>query len=100
MTEEEILRELRSCFDSEGRLRLYPTKRRKKLLVQRYLAGKVEPGRRYTEREMNELLNRWHTFGDHCLLRRELYDSGFLDRERDGSVYWLASESVWPAISG
>ena len=31
--------------------------------------------RRYTEREVNEVLKAWHLFGDHCTLRRELVDT-------------------------
>ena len=44
--------------------------------------------RSYTEKEVNALLDERHTFGDFFLLRRELCDSGLLQRERDGSRYW------------
>jgi hypothetical protein len=54
-----------------------------------YLAARFEPGRDYRERDVNELLLRWHTFGDWALLRRLLFDWRFLDRERDGSRYWV-----------
>jgi len=56
-----------------------------------HLATKFEPGAEYSEREVNDVLLRWHTFRDWAMLRRELYDCGYLDRERDGSRYRLAS---------
>lgn len=31
----------------------------------------------------------WHIFGDSALLRRSLYDQGFVDRTADGSEYSL-----------
>jgi len=43
--------------------------------------------RRYTEREVNEILNAWHLFGDHCTLRRELVTMRLLERKSDGSEY-------------
>lgn len=80
---------LAGFLDADGRVVAYPTKRSKKVLVLQYLADKFEPGVRYTEKEVNALLGCWHTFGDYCLLRRELYDAFLLEREQDGSCYWL-----------
>ena len=53
------------------------------------LARLFEPDRGYTETEVNMTLMDGHTFGDWALLRRVLCDWGFLDRERDGSHYWV-----------
>ena len=54
----------------------------------RILLGEVsqlfEPGIRYPEREVNDLLGA--LFGDYAALRRYLVDEGFLDRA--GGVYW------------
>ena len=46
-----------------------------------YLASKFEHGREYAEREVNQLLNQWHTYQDPATLRRDLYDARLLDRE-------------------
>lgn len=54
-----------------------------------FLAAKFEMGREYSEKEVNEILNQNHTFGDPALLRRELYMKKLLDRTPDGSRYWL-----------
>ena len=80
---------LERYFDREGRLRVYPAKRSKQMLVLAYLAAKFELGRRYSEPEMNAILASHHTFADWALLRRELFDAGYFDRTDDGRVYWL-----------
>jgi hypothetical protein len=77
-----------------------PTARAKRLLVLDHLAALFEPGRRYTEAEVNQALQAWH--GDFASLRRYLVDEGFLERAhaRDPSgtrsrmVYWRAGGSV------
>ena len=87
---------LRGFLDAEGRVTQFPARRRKLLAVLQYLAGKFEPGRVYTEREVNGVLLAWHTFGDPATLRRELYDFHFLDRSADGRVYQLADPQPTP----
>ena len=84
---------LKNFLDGEGRLKAFPSKRKLKLCALDYLAGKLEPGQ-YTEREINDLLRRWHTFNDPETLRRELYENRYLDRKRDGSVYWVENTSA------
>ena len=85
--------QLTPFLDEEGHLTAFPSKRKKKLLALTYLAGKFEPERQYTEKEVNALLGQWHTFGDPATLRRKLYDNHFLDRKPDGSCYWLEFSS-------
>lgn len=80
---------VKAFLDQENRVSLFPTKKRKQLHVLGYLASKFQPGIRYTEREVNALLEQWHTFHDPCSLRRELYNHHFLNRLPDGSAYWL-----------
>ncbi len=84
---------LKNFLDGENRLKAFPSKRKLQLCAVRYLAEKFEPGRIYTEGEVNGVLSRWHTFRDPETLRRELYQNHFLDRKRDGSAYWLESAS-------
>jgi hypothetical protein len=54
------------------------------------LALDFEPGVRYPERDVNEVLRRYHE--DYAALRRYLVDEGFLSRER-GS-YWRSGGRV------
>jgi DNA-binding HxlR family transcriptional regulator len=72
------------------RLKHIPVKRGKLLAVLRWLAGHFEPGRKYTEREVNAIIAQYHE--DYARLRRELIDFGFLRRERGGGQYWLTPE--------
>ena len=62
-----------------------------------YLASRFEADRSYSEAEVNELLEALHTFHDPATLRRDLYEHGFFERERDGSRYWLAARLPTPA---
>lgn len=85
------MRQIRNFLDEAGRLTGFPAKRKMKIYALEHLAGKFAPGVVYTEGEVNDLLNAWHTFGDPATLRRELYDFHFLDRTSDGRRYTLAS---------
>ena len=78
---------LKSFLDSEGRLTAYPSKRKMKLYALIYIAEKIEKGRVFTEKEINAVLNNWHTFDDPATLRRELYTHRFLDRDSCGKEY-------------
>lgn len=88
----ELQQILRNFMDAEGKLTAFPAKRKMKRYCLIYLAGKFEPDRDYTEREVGDLLLSWHTFADPATLRRELYDYRFLDRSRDGRLYRLGAE--------
>lgn len=74
-------------FDSSGRLARWPTKYQ----VQRYAMWGLwlhfDAKRRYTEREVNSILQARHSFGDHCTLRRELITMRLLVRTPDGAEY-------------
>ncbi len=80
--------ELKHFVDEEGRLKQWPAKHKLQLLAIPALAEVIPPGQRFTERELNDLLNAHHAFGDAAMLRRFLCDLGYLARERDGSAYW------------
>ncbi|MDE7212804.1 MAG: DUF2087 domain-containing protein, partial [Lachnospiraceae bacterium] len=79
--------ELKNFLDADGRLIQFPAKRKMKLEALAYLAEKFEAGRKYTEKEVNELLLSWHTFHDPATLRRELYNARFLGRDAGGALY-------------
>jgi hypothetical protein len=81
---EDIMRFL----DEEGRIKSWPSKKALKLEVLRYLSGKFEYGLTYKEKEVNNIINNWHTFNDFFLLRRGMIESCFMKRTRDGAEYW------------
>ncbi len=63
-------------------------RKKNKRLIREYLAGKFKKGTIYSQKEVNEILDKYHSFNDYVLLRRELINQGFLSREKDGSKYW------------
>ena len=54
-----------------------------------YLNTKFEEGKEYSEKEVNELIDKWHNFKDYALLRREMFDHYLLERTKDGKKYWI-----------
>lgn len=66
-----------------------PGKRKKLLVILRWLATLFEPDKLYTEPEVNAILKEVYA-QDHVSLRRDLVDFGYLRRERGGGKYWLA----------
>jgi hypothetical protein len=89
MVADQIPRELRPFMDDTGRIKQWPTRQKVQRMAADYLAARFEPGREYSEREVNELLMDWHTFADWALLRRVLFDWCYIDRESDGTRYRL-----------
>jgi biotin operon repressor len=67
-----------------GRLKSIPAQHKKLLVVLRHLAASFDPDKRYWERQVNEILGRFHA--DTATLRRELVGAGFLERE--AGQYW------------
>ena len=70
-----------------GRLIVWPKKQTDKELVTGYLATKFDFNKIYHEHEVNEILKEWHVFGDWPLLRRELFERGYVSRNKSGSDY-------------
>jgi hypothetical protein len=81
-----------------GRLVAIPAARGKRLAVLDHLTGLFEPGRRYPEREVNEILGALHP--DYAMLRRYLVDDGFLDREDEPAPGGSRSEKVYWRTGG
>jgi len=79
---------VKQFLDSSGKITQLPQKQKARRALLEYLTEKFDPGRTYSEREVNAICSQWHTFGDYFLLRRELVDHDLLCRERDGSRYW------------
>ena len=65
-----------------------PKKPSDKKIVINWLSNKFNGEIKYSEKEINEILDRHHSFNDIALLRRELVSRKFLSRKDDGSEYW------------
>jgi hypothetical protein len=74
-------------FDDEGRLLRWPSRRALQELCLWVLWSRLPARNVFTEREISDLLTRWHTFGDYALLRRALYDFRLVQRSMGGRDY-------------
>ncbi|UVI28862.1 DUF2087 domain-containing protein [Paenibacillus spongiae] len=72
----------------DGPLTKLPRKEKHKVALLKHVTAKFKKGIRYNEKEVNEILIRFLD-EEYVTLRRYLIDYGFLDREDDGSAYWL-----------
>jgi DNA-binding transcriptional ArsR family regulator len=70
----------------DGRLKTIPSQRKKLIAVLHHIVQSFEPGKRYSERHVNEILTRFHS--DTATLRRELVGFGLMAREGGGGDYW------------
>ena len=77
---------LANFLDADGRLHTIPSKHGKLLVVLDHLAQRFEPGLKYPEAQVNEVLSAFHA--DFAALRRYLVENGFLDRA--DNLYWRA----------
>ena len=75
-------------FDESGRLVRLPNKLSVQQMAMWALWTQFAARRRYTEKDVNAILNAHHTFGDQATLRRELINMKLLGRKSDCSEYW------------
>ncbi len=76
-------------YTMNQRLTYIPEKPKKFDVVMRWLITYFEADRRYTEAEINEIIEQVNP--DYATLRRGLVDYGYLKRARNGSQYWVDS---------
>lgn len=66
-------------FFEYGRLKSIPAQRKKERICLEEIAKELELARPYPERELNQVLLRFHQ--DYCTLRRDMISEGILRRE-------------------
>lgn len=77
--------EFRTYLDAEGRITRLPVKLSKKVALSKWLLTLLEPGRTYTEKEINETFLEF--VDDFALMRRMLVEAGDLERDSYGYEY-------------
>jgi biotin operon repressor len=77
---------IRDFTRPDGSLKEIPAQRKKLEAILRYVARDFEPGKRYSEKQVNETLSRYHE--DTASLRRELVGAKLMEREGGGGEYW------------
>jgi biotin operon repressor len=83
-------RKVLADYLEDGRLKTIPVQRKKRDVVLRYLAQQFEPGRRFTEREVNQILVAYHD--DVATLRRELVSGPTPPLRRESGEYWRETQ--------
>lgn len=89
ITESELNQVYTSYFEPEGplRLKIIPSKQKKKYLALVHICRLFEKGKQYSEKEVNEILI--DVYFDYVSLRRSLIDYKFMERTTDGRAYWV-----------
>ena len=90
--------------DADDRIVSIPAQLKKRLAILRWLVEDFQPGRRYSEAEVNEIISRRHP--DFATLRRHLVDEELMQRQH--SIYWRTGTvpnvghdpSKWPGGTG
>ena len=84
------------CFDAEGRLVRWPSKRADQLLALWIVWSYLPDDRQMSEAEVSAMLRDWHEYDDYALLRRELVDLDLLRRTPNGRIYRRISHDMPP----
>jgi len=82
---------LRDYLLEDGRLKTIPAQRKKRDVILRHIVEEFEPGRRYAETEVNEIIGSFHE--DYATIRREFIMRRMMDREGGGGDYWRVEEA-------
>jgi hypothetical protein len=69
------------------KLKVFSPKEKKKIVILKKIAAQFELGRRYSEKELNKILQ--DIFDDFATIRRYLIEYGFMERTNDCKEYWL-----------
>jgi hypothetical protein len=77
-------------FRAYGTLVSIPIKLNRKLAVLRYIAAELSPDAKYPEKQLNEIIAKFHP--DTAALRRYMIEYGILERNGE-SVYWVSVNS-------
>ena len=80
-TEEKYKKEVISNFFKYGRLTQIPTQRKKREIVLAEILKQFEFDREYHEKEINEVILRYHD--DFCTIRREMIAFGMMTRDHE-----------------
>ncbi|NBC71536.1 metalloregulator ArsR/SmtB family transcription factor [Paenibacillus sacheonensis] len=82
---------LRNFFTADGKLKHIPAQLKKKRIVLEDLAERLEEGRKYSEKELNEFIKLVHP--DFATIRREFIMHAYLYREQE--VYERNPREMW-----
>lgn len=71
----------------DGEIERIPSKEKKKLIILQHIIKRFDAEKKYTEKEVNEILKTVNP--DFVSLRRHLIEYGLMNRNTDNSSYWV-----------
>lgn len=77
---------LSTFLSPDGRIKAFPVQEKKYLVLVRHVLRDFQPGIRYPEKRVNQILARYNE--DTARLRRSLVEYRFMAREGGGGKYW------------
>lgn len=92
--DNKVIDRVARCFDREGRLLRWPSKRGDQLMALWVVWSYLPDDGQMSEAEVSAMLRDWHDYEDYALLRRELCDLDLLRRTPDGRVYRKIAQTV------
>lgn len=89
ITKAEEEKIISNMFSSQSPLKLktFPPKEKKKIVVLKKISEQFEKNKRYSEKEVNSIIKE--IYEDYATIRRYLIEYGFMDRTNDCREYWL-----------
>ncbi len=85
--DHDLVEKVARHFDADGNLVRWPARTKQQILCLWLFWSRIPAETSFTEREISDLLNDWHDFGDPALLRRSLYEYKLVQRTVDGRDY-------------
>jgi predicted transcriptional regulator len=85
-TDEYEKKVLNAFLDADGRIKAFPAQEKKLRVLLQYALKAFEPGARYPEKQVNEILARYNE--DTAFLRRSLVEYKLMERQGGGGEYW------------
>lgn len=86
------MNEIINNFITNNKIKIFPSKRKNKELILKYLIKKFEKNKVYTEKQINEIIKDNILFDDYATIRRELFDYNLLNRDINGTNYKVNNE--------
>ena len=92
ITETEREKVLQTYFKNglDGAVDIFPSKEKRKIMVLQHILKRFDQGKKYSEKEVNDIIKTAHD--DYVTVRRYFIEYGFMDRNSDGSQYWVITD--------
>lgn len=92
ITETEREKVLQTYFKNglDGAVDIFPSKEKRKIIVLQHILKRFDQDKKYSEKEVNDIIKTAHD--DYVTVRRYFIEYGFMDRNSDGSQYWVITD--------